>query len=91
VGGGGPDGYEPSFSGQGGGRTGSTQDGAATMDDALRGAGDGAARRSHTQAPAPSPSDLASEDAHLSRENERLWMERDIQKRAALIFGATYR
>ena len=32
------------------------------------------------QAPAPSPSDLAAENARLKRENERLRMERDILK-----------
>lgn len=51
----------------------------------------GAARRSTTQAPAPSPSDLASENARLRRENERLRMERDILKKAALIFGSASR
>ena len=51
----------------------------------------GAARRSNTQAPAPSPSDLASENARLRRENERLRMERDILKKAALIFGSASR
>ena len=47
--------------------------------------------RSNTQAAAPSPSDLASENARLRRENERLRMERDILKKAALIFGAASR
>ena len=51
----------------------------------------GAAWRSNTQAPAPSPSDLASEVARLRRENERLRMERDILKKAALIFAAAAR
>jgi transposase len=51
----------------------------------------GAARRPNTQAPAPSPSDLVSENARLRRENERLRMERDILKKAALIFGAASR
>jgi transposase len=51
----------------------------------------GAARRPNTQAPAPSPSDLAAENALLRRENDRLRMERDILKKAALIFGATSR
>lgn len=51
----------------------------------------GAARRSTTQAPAPSPSDLASENAQLRRENDRLRMERDILKKAALIFGSASR
>jgi transposase len=44
-----------------------------------------------TQAPAPSPSDLAAENARLRRENERLRMERDILKKAALIFGSASR
>ena len=47
--------------------------------------------RPNTQAAAPSPSDLASENARLRRENERLRMERDILKKAALIFGAASR
>jgi transposase len=51
----------------------------------------GAARRPNTQAPAPSPSDLAAENAQLRRENDRLRMERDILKKAALIFGAASR
>jgi len=51
----------------------------------------GAARRPNTQAPAPSPSDLAAENARLRRENERLRMERDILKKAALIFGSASR
>ena len=51
----------------------------------------GAAWRPTTQAPAPSPSDLAAEVARLKRENERLRMERDILKKAALIFGSASR
>ncbi len=51
----------------------------------------GTARRPNTQAPAPSPSDLASEVARLRRENDRLRMERDILKKAALIFGSASR
>ena len=51
----------------------------------------GAAWRPTTQAPAPSPSDLAAEVARLKRENERLRMERDILKKAALIFGPASR
>ncbi len=35
----------------------------------------------------PSPADQAAGIARLRRENERLRMERDILKRAALIFG----
>ena len=38
----------------------------------------------------PSPADLAAENARLKRDNARLQMERDILKKAALIFaGAT--
>lgn len=51
----------------------------------------GPARRLHTQAPVPSPSDLAAENARLRRENDHLRMERDILKKAALIFGAASR
>jgi transposase len=51
----------------------------------------GPARRPITQAPTPSPSDMASEVARLRRENERLRMERDILKKAALIFGSASR
>ena len=51
----------------------------------------GTARRPNTQAPAPSPSDLVAEVARLRRDNDRLRMERDILKKAALIFGATSR
>jgi len=51
----------------------------------------GTPRRPNTQAVAPSPSDLAAENARLRRENERLRMERDILKKAALIFGAASR
>ncbi len=43
----------------------------------------GTPRRPTTEAPAPSPSDLASENARLRRENERLRIERDILKRMA--------
>ena len=35
----------------------------------------------------PSPADQAAEIGRLRRENERLRMERDILKQAALIFG----
>lgn len=42
----------------------------------------GSARRPITQAPAPSPADLAAENARLRRENERLRMERDILKKS---------
>ena len=51
----------------------------------------GPARRPHTQAPAPSPSDLVAENARLRRETDHLRMERDILKKAALIFGAASR
>lgn len=51
----------------------------------------GAARRPIPQAPPPSPSDLAAENARLRRENDRLRMERDILKKAALIFGSASR
>jgi transposase len=61
------------------------------MDGAVRDAGDGTPRRPNTQAAAPSPSDLVSENARLRRENDRLRMERDILKKAALIFGAASR
>ncbi len=43
----------------------------------------GSARRPNTQAPAPSPSDLASENARLRRENDRLRMERETKYGAA--------
>lgn len=51
----------------------------------------GTPRRPNTQAAAPSPSDLAAENARLKRDNDRLRMERDILKKAALIFGAASR
>ena len=51
----------------------------------------GASRRPTTQASSPSPSDLAAEVARLRRENGQLRMERDILKKAALIFGAASR
>src|SRR5271169_5394764 len=51
----------------------------------------GTVRRPITQAPAPSPSDLISEVTRLRRENERLRMERDILKKAALILGSASR
>jgi transposase len=57
----------------------------------LGGEATGPSRRPITQAPAPSPSDLVSEVARLRRENERLRMERDILKKAALIFGSASR
>jgi transposase len=51
----------------------------------------GTPRRPNTQAVAPSPSDLVADNARLRRENERLRMERDILKKAALIFGSVSR
>ena len=51
----------------------------------------GTSRRSTTQASSPSPSDMAAELARLRRENGQLRMERDILKKAALIFGGTSR
>jgi len=47
----------------------------------LGGKATGSARRLITQAPAPSPADLAAENVRLRRENERLRMERDILKK----------
>ena len=51
----------------------------------------GPARRPRTQAPAPLPSDLVADNARLRRENDHLRMERDILKKAALVFGAASR
>ena len=51
----------------------------------------GPASRPNTQSPSPSPSGLASENARLRRENDRLRMGRDILKKAALIFGSASR
>ena len=48
----------------------------------------GAARRPITQAPTPSPSDLAAEVSRLRRENDRLRMERDILKNSSCAFVA---
>ena len=50
-----------------------------------------AAMRCLTQAPPPSPSDLASKNARLPRENERLRMDRNILKNAARIVGTASR
>jgi len=61
------------------------------MDDAVRGAGDGGGEALHHASAGPSPSDLAAENAQLRRENERLRIERDILKKAALIFGSASR
>ncbi len=77
---------------RGGQGAGTSRDGASSMDEPVRDAGDrDASRRSTTQASSPSPSDLASEVARLRRENGQLRMERDILKKAALIFGAASR
>jgi transposase len=51
----------------------------------------GTPRRPNTQAVAPSPSDLVAEVVRLRRDNDRLRMERDILKKAALIFGSASR
>lgn len=48
-------------------------------------------RRPTTQAAAPSPADLAAENARLKKELQRAEMERDILKKAARIFGAASR
>ena len=54
--------------------------------------GMGLARRASTAASSgPLPADLAAENARLKRENARLSMERDILRKAALIFGAAAR
>jgi transposase len=53
--------------------------------------GTGPARRPVTQAQGPSPADLAAENARLKRELQRAQMERDILKKAALIFGTASR
>ena len=44
-----------------------------------------------TQAQGPSPADLAAENARLKRELQKAEMERDILKKAALIFGTASR
>ncbi len=53
--------------------------------------GTGPAWRPITQAQGPSPADLAAENARLKRELQRAKTERDILKKAALIFGAATR
>ena len=53
--------------------------------------GTGPARRPITQAQGPSPADLAAENARLKRELQKAQTERDILKKAALIFGAATR
>ena len=53
--------------------------------------GTGPARRPVTQAQGPSPADLAAENARLKRELQKAQTERDILKKAALIFGAATR
>ena len=47
----------------------------------------GPVRRPITQAQGPSPADLTAENARLKRELQKAEMERDILKKAALIFG----
>jgi len=51
----------------------------------------GPARRPKTQAQGPSPADLAAENTRLKRELQKAQTERDILKKAALIFGAATR
>jgi transposase len=51
----------------------------------------GPARRPIPQAQGPSPADLAPENARLKRELQKAEMERDILKKAALIFGGASR
>jgi|TARA_B100000965_G_scaffold237197_1_gene198833 transposase len=51
----------------------------------------GPARRPNTQAQGLSPADLAAENARLKRELQKAQTERDILKKAALIFGAATR
>lgn len=53
--------------------------------------GTGPARRPATQAQGPSPADLAAENARLRRELHRARTEREILKKAALIFGTATR
>lgn len=53
--------------------------------------GAGPARRPFTQAQGPSPADLTAENARLRRELQKAQTERDILKKAALIFGAATR
>lgn len=49
------------------------------------------ARRFNTQAQGPSPVDLAAENARLKRALQKAQIERDILRKAALIFGAAAR
>ena len=51
----------------------------------------GPARRPITQVQGPSPADLAAENARLKRELQKAEMEREILKKAALIFGKATR
>ena len=53
--------------------------------------GAGSARRPITQAPSPALADLAAENARLKRELQKAQTERDILKKAALIFGTATR
>lgn len=55
------------------------------------GLGTGFGRRPVLQAQGPSPADLAAENARLRRELQRAQTEREILKKAALIFGAATR
>ena len=48
-------------------------------------------RRPAAPAAGPSPADLAAENARLKRELDRARMERDILRKAALIFGGATR
>ena len=48
-------------------------------------------RRPSREIPGPSPADLVAENARLKRELQRAQAERDILKKAALIFGAAAR
>ena len=53
--------------------------------------GTGSALRPVPQAQGPSPADLAAENARLRRELQKAQTEREILKKAALIFGAATR
>ena len=54
-------------------------------------AGTAPGRRPITHGPGPSPADLAAENARLKRELQKAQTERDILKKAALIFGTANR
>lgn len=53
--------------------------------------GTGPTPRPTSHAQGPSPADLAAENARLRRELQKAQTERDILKKAALIFGAATR